>query len=188
MTYSYRNAFFTGRDGKPTLPVSTARAGNVIGGGDFAKDRIIPDCVRAALQNKPIIVRNPHSTRPYQHVLEPLFAYLMIARRQMEDSSLAGCYNVGPDDEGCYETGALVDLFVRTWGGGLQRIDQPDGSAHEANFLKLDCTKLKTAFGWRPRWTLQTAVEKTVEWTRCWENGCDLNTCMQKQIAEYLQS
>ncbi|MFH1512024.1 MAG: CDP-glucose 4,6-dehydratase, partial [Bacillota bacterium] len=169
VTYSYKNAYFAGGNGRPILPVSTARAGNVIGGGDFAKDRILPDCVRAAVEGKPIAVRNPRSTRPYQHVLEPLFAYLMIARRQYENPALAGAYNVGPDDEGCYETGALVDLFIRVWGGGLKRVISGDGGAHEANYLKLDCTKLKSAFGWQPRWALQTAVEKTVEWTKVWQ-------------------
>ena len=189
VTYSYVHAFFTAKGATPGLPVSTARAGNVIGGGDFAKDRIIPDCVRAAMQNRPIVVRNPYSTRPYQHVLEPLFAYLMIAQRQMENPALAGNYNVGPDDEGCFATGALVDLFTAAWGGGAQRLDQPDANAvHEANFLKLDCTKLKTTFGWQPRWTLQKAVEKTVEWTRAWENGGDLSLCMEKQIREYLRA
>ncbi len=186
VTYSYRNAYFCGTDGKPGLPVSTARAGNVIGGGDFARDRIIPDCVHAALEHTPIIVRNPHSTRPYQHVLEPLFAYLMIAQQQIENPARAGNYNVGPDDEGCYETGALVDLFIAAWGGGLERVGRPDGGPHEAHFLKLDCTKLKSTFGWQPRWTLKTAVEKTVEWTKVWQSGGDVNACMAEQIAAYL--
>lgn len=188
VTYSYRHSFFEGRDGVPSLPVSTARAGNVIGGGDFAKDRIIPDCVRAAIDKKPIIVRNPHSTRPYQHVLEPLFAYLMIAQRQYENPVLAGNYNVGPDDEGCFATGALVDLFIGVWGEGLRRVDQPDGGMHEANYLKLDCSRLKTVFGWQPRWRLPTAVEKTVEWTKCWQSGGDVNACMAEQIADFLGS
>lgn len=186
VTYSYANAYFSGARGGRKLPVSTARAGNVIGGGDFAKDRIVPDCVRAAVAGKPILLRNPYSTRPYQHVLEPLFAYLLIARRQYENPALAGNYNVGPDDEGCYETGALADLFVQAWGEGVTRVDQPDpGAVHEANFLKLDCTKLKTTFGWRPRWTLPTAVEKTVEWTKVWQKGGDVRACMEQQIAEY---
>ena len=188
VTYSYRNAFFAGHNGSRALPVSTARAGNVIGGGDFAKDRIIPDCVRAAVGHTPIIIRNPYSTRPYQHVLEPLFAYLMIARRQMEDPSLSGSYNVGPDDGDCYATGALTDLFIKAWGGDVRRIDQTDPNAvHEANFLKLDCTKLKTTFGWQPRWDLPTAVAKTVEWTKVWQAGGDISACMAEQISAYVQ-
>lgn len=109
VTCAYKNSFFANGD----TAVSTARAGNVIGGGDFANDRIIPDCIRAVLRGENIIVRNPFSTRPYQHVLEPLYVYLMIAAMQYEDSNYAGCYNVGPDDQDCFQTGALVDLFVK---------------------------------------------------------------------------
>lgn len=189
VTYSYKNAYFAGGNGKLVLPVSTLRAGNVIGGGDFAKDRILPDCVRAAITGKPIAVRNPHSTRPYQHVLEPLNAYLTVAQKQYENPALAGAYNVGPDDEGCFETGALVDLFVSAWGEGLARVDLTNPNAvHEANFLKLDCTKLKQTFGWQPRWTLPTAVEKTVEWTKVWLSGGDVRACMERQMAEYRQA
>ena len=117
VTHSYKRSFFTDKDGKAIIPISTARAGNVIGGGDFANDRIIPDCIRAATKHEDIIVRNPFSTRPYQHVLEPLYAYLLIAKKQYEDSSYAAYYNVGPDDVDCFQTGALVDLFVNTWSG-----------------------------------------------------------------------
>ena len=182
VTHSYKKSFFS--DG--SVAISTARAGNVIGGGDFANDRIIPGCVRAASQGKDIIVRNPYSTRPYQHVLEPLYAYLMIAARQYEDVSLSGWYNVGPDDCDCFETGNLVDLFVSKWGGGLKWINRSDGGPHEANFLKLNCQKLKDTFGWSPRWNLDTAVEKTVEWSKCWINGGDVNAIMNKQIDEFL--
>ena len=111
VTHSYKNSFFA--DGR--VAISTARAGNVIGGGDFSNDRIIPDCVRAAMEKKDIIVRNPYSTRPYQHVLEPLAAYMMIAEYQYKDAGYSGYYNVGPDDRDCFQTGALVDLFVRKW-------------------------------------------------------------------------
>lgn len=182
VTHSYKNSFFT--DGR--VAVSTARAGNVIGGGDFANDRIIPDCVRAAIKNEDIIVRNPFSTRPYQHVLEPLFAYLMIAAKQYEDIKFADYYNVGPDDMDCFQTGALVDLFVEKWGDGLTWINKYDGGPHEANFLKLDCSKLKATFGWKPRWNLDTAIEKVVEWSKCWIQGKDITTCMDKQIEEFM--
>ncbi len=182
VTHSYQKSFFS--NGKTAI--STARAGNVIGGGDFANDRIIPDCVRAAAQNQDIVVRNPFSTRPYQHVLEPLYAYLMIAAKQYEDRSFAGWYNVGPDETDCFQTGALVDLFVRHWGSGLRWINACDGGPHEANFLKLDCSKLKSVFGWRPHWNLDTAVAKTVEWSKCWLNGEDIRVCMDQQIHEFL--
>lgn len=184
VTHSYKNSFFT--DGR--VAVSTARAGNVIGGGDFANDRIIPDCVRAAVKGEDIIVRNPFSTRPYQHVLEPVYAYLMIASKQYEDSKYQSWYNVGPDDRDCLQTGALVDLFVKRWGGGLKWIDKYDGGPHEANFLKLDCSKLKTTFGWKPHWNLETAIEKVVEWSKAWITGDDVRPVMDEQIKEFLSA
>ena len=182
VTHSYKNSFFA--DG--SVAISTARAGNVIGGGDFANDRIIPDCVRAALNHEDIVVRNPFSTRPYQHVLEPLYAYLMIAAKQYEDGKYAGYYNVGPDDVDCFKTGALVDLFVSKWGENLKWINRYDGGPHEANFLKLDCSKLKATFGWQPRWNLDIAIEKVVEWSKCWINKQDVGACMDMQIEEFL--
>lgn len=182
VTHAYKRSFF--QDGR--VAISTARAGNVIGGGDFANDRIIPDCVRAAQRGEDIVVRNPYSTRPYQHVLEPLCAYLMIAAGQYENAGLAGYYNVGPDDVDCFETGALVDLFIRKWGEGMKWIDRYDGGPHEANFLKLDCARLKSTFGWRPRWNLDTAIGMVVEWSKCWLGGGDVRACMDSQIARFL--
>ncbi len=181
VTHSYKASFLDGK-----TAVSTARAGNVIGGGDFAHDRIIPDCVRAAIKGEDIIVRNPFSTRPYQHVLEPVYAYLMIAAKQYEDPGYASWYNVGPDDRDCFQTGALVDLFVRYWGGGLKWINQYDGGPHEANFLKLDCSRLKSRMGWKPRWNLEEAVEKVVEWSKAWIAGEDVRGVMDRQIREFL--
>ena len=187
VTHSYKNSFFTGKDGQALLPISTARAGNVIGGGDFANDRIIPDCVRAAMKREDIVVRNPYSTRPYQHVLEPLYAYLMIAQKQYEDSKYAGYYNVGPDEVDCFQTGALVDLFVKCWDDNMKWVNKYDGGPHEANFLKLDCSKLKVTFGWNPYWNLEKAIEKTVEWSKCWMNGQDVRACMDSQIKEFFE-
>lgn len=183
VTASYKNAFFS--DGR--VAVSTARAGNVIGGGDFAADRIIPDCVRAALAGKEIVIRNPHSVRPYQHVLEPLFAYLMIAARQYEDGRFAGCYNVGPDEGDCYTTGALARLFTDTYGGASRTVIRPDGGPHEATFLKLDCSRLKKVFGWHPVWNLPRAVSRVVDFTRAYEKG-DVTGEMDKEIADFLSS
>lgn len=136
VTHSYKRSFFTDKDGNSIVPISTARAGNVIGGGDFANDRIIPDCIRAAANHEDIVVRNPFSTRPYQHVLEPLYVYLVIAMKQYQDSKYAGYYNVGPDDVDCFQTGAIVDLFVSKWGDGLKWINKYDGGPHEANFFE----------------------------------------------------
>lgn len=182
VTYSYKNSFFT----DDRVAVSTARAGNVIGGGDFANDRIIPDCVRAAKEKKDIIIRNPFSTRPYQHVLEPVTAYLMIVKEQYENHELQGCYNVGPDESDCVTTGDIVDMFVNKWGGGLKWINEYDGGPHEANFLKLDCSKLKKTFGWKTTWSVSEAVDKTVEWTRAWLASENVAGVMDRQIQEFL--
>ncbi len=184
VTHSYKNSFFA--DGKTAI--STARAGNVIGGGDFARDRIIPDCIRAAGKGEAIVVRNPHSTRPYQHVLEPVMAYLMIAQKQYEDDTMAGYYNVGPDDCDCVTTGDLVDLFCDVWGQGMAWENRWDGGPHEANFLKLDCSKIKATLGWNPRWHIREAIEKTVEWTKVWMQGGDILNEMDRQIKEYLEA
>lgn len=185
VTHSYKNSFFA--DGR--VAISTARAGNVIGGGDFANDRIIPDCVRALENNQEITVRNPYSTRPYQHVLEPLFAYLMIAKAQYEDISVADYYNVGPDECDCVTTGELVDMFVKYCDGKISRTDKSEENAvHEANFLKLDCSKLKAVFGWKPHWHVTDAVEKTVEWSQVWLANGDIRKCMDEQIENFLNS
>ena len=137
------------------------------------------------MNKQKIIVRNPFSIRPYQHVLEPLYAYLLIAAKQYEDGSYAGWYNVGPDESDCYQTGDLVDCFIKYWGSDASWEQQGDGGPHEANFLKLDCAKLKARFGWRPRWNLEKAIEKTVEWTKIWLAGNDVLECMDKQIFEF---
>lgn len=187
VTQCYRNSFFTKEDGFVLFPVSTARAGNVIGGGDFARDRIIPDCIRAAAERREIIVRNPYSVRPYQHVLEPLLVYLMIAAKQYENSEYAGCYNVGPEDIDCYKTGDLVSLFVSKWGDGAAWKEQLENGPHEANYLKLDCSKLKKTFGWKPHWNIDKAVEMVVEWSKCWLNGGDVRACMDMQIGDFLK-
>lgn len=186
VTDSYRNSFFGDRE----TAISTARAGNVIGGGDFAPDRIVPDCVRAALEDREIIVRNPHSVRPYQHVLEPVAVYLMIAARQYEDRRLSGSYNVGPDDTDCRTTGELTTLFCEIWnrmtGAQLAWKNEYDGGPHEANFLKLDCSKLKSRFGWRPVWNTETAMEKIVDWTVHYKEGQDIGQKMEEQISSFL--
>lgn len=182
VTHSYINSFFNAMD----VAVSTARAGNVIGGGDFANDRIIPDCIRAALNNEPIIVRSPYSTRPYQHVLEPLTAYLMIAQKQYEDAKYAGFYNVGPDDCDCVTTGELVNLFCKYWGENLTWVNKSDRGPHEANFLKLDCSKLKNTFGWLPVWNVAHAVKNTVEWSKAYMTGENISSCMNIQIDKFM--
>lgn len=187
ITSSYRNSFFS--DGKAA--VSTVRAGNVIGGGDFANDRIIPDCIRAVSRGEDIVVRNPYSVRPYQHVLEPVAVYLMIAQAQYENSALAGSYNVGPDDSDCWTTGDLVTLFCDKWnkaaGTHVVWKNVHDGGPHEANFLKLDCAKLKKTFSWKPCWNVNKAMDKIVEWTESYMRAGDVSACMEGQIKEFLR-
>lgn len=182
-TSSYRSSFLEARG----VAVSTARAGNVIGGGDFAADRIIPDCIRAVKAGRPIQVRNPFSVRPYQHVLEPLSAYLLIARRQYEDAKFAGSYNVGPDSRECLTTGELVNLFCGCWGGGARWEHVGDAGPHEDSVLRLDCSKIQNDLGWAPRWRTDQAVEETVAWTKAWLDGQDVLAVMERQIKKFFQ-
>lgn len=187
VTGCYKNSFFS--SGGPAI--STARAGNVIGGGDFAKDRIVPDCVRAAVKGEDIVVRNPYSTRPYQHVLESVMVYLMIAGKQYEDAAFSGSYNVGPDETDCLTTGELVTRFCEKWNKStdseISWKNQYDGGPHEANFLKLDCSRLKSRFEWKPVWNIDTALDKTVEWFTAWKNHADMTECMDRQIVDFMK-
>lgn len=185
VTASYQRSFFD----QTGTAISTCRAGNVIGGGDFAKDRIIPDCVRAMEAGKKIIVRNPYSTRPYQHVLEPVCAYLELARLQHENKeAYAGNYNIGPDDCDCVTTGELVDLFCKYWGPDAKWEDVSEENApHEAGFLKLDCSRVKRVLGWKPKWHIDDAVRNSVEWSKVYLAGGDISAEMDRQIQEYLQ-
>lgn len=183
VTSSYKKSFFADKD----IAVSTCRAGNVIGGGDFAKDRIIPDCVRAMENKTEIVVRNPYSTRPYQHVLEPVCTYLMLAQKQYEDKSFAGEYNVGPDDRDCVNTGTLVDLFCKCWGEEAKWKNISEKNApHEANFLKLDCSKIKSKLNWQPRWHIEEAIQMVVEWSKVYLKQKDINDVMLKQINSFI--
>jgi len=181
VTYSYRNSFFSDKDAPA---ISTARSGNVIGGGDYSDGRIIPDCVRAVVSGKDIIVRNPCSVRPYQHVLDCLSGYLLLAEKQYNDKSLENAYNFGPDDESCVSTGALTELFCKAWGSGAAWREQGDDGPHEANFLKLDCSKAKAVLGWNPKWDIKTAVEKTVEFAKIKMDEEKIE-CINRQINEY---
>lgn len=183
VTSSYSKSFFNDRD----IKISTCRAGNVIGGGDFAQDRIIPDCIRAVSEMKDIIVRNPYSTRPYQHVLEPVCAYLYVAMLQYNNADIQGSYNVGPDDIDCISTGRLVSLFCDAWGQGASWKNVSELNApHEANFLKLDCSKIKSKINWKPKWNIEETIIKTVEWTKAYLNNESIDEIMKKQINEYL--
>jgi CDP-glucose 4,6-dehydratase len=183
VTFSYRNSFFSSENASA---ISTARSGNVIGGGDYAEDRILPDCIRAVGEKKEIIVRNPHSVRPYQHVLECLSGYLLLAEKQYENKVIEGAYNFGPDEESCVATGELANLFCAAWGAGAVWRIQGDSGPHEANFLKLDCSKSKAVLGWKPRWSIKTAVEKTAEFARVGTDN-ERQACINRQICEYFE-
>ena len=184
VTSCYNNSFFENK-----VAVSSARAGNVIGGGDFSDNRIIPDCIRAALSGKIMILRNPNSTRPYQHVLEPLFAYLLIAAKQYEDDQYAGSYNIGPYESSDVNNEVLVNIFKDNWGSGfLYSITEKSDTNHEANYLKLDSSKMKSVFGWKPVLSIEDAVCKTIEWTKAWYYNGNCLEIMDKQISSYLDT
>lgn len=185
VTYSYRNSFFAEAE---STAVSTARSGNVIGGGDYATDRIIPDCIRAVESGKEIILRNPHSTRPYQHVLECLRGYLALAKAQYDDRKYIGSYNFGPDDESCVTTGELATLFCEYWGKDAKWKNVSEANApHEANFLKLDCSKSKTVLNWFPKWGIRDAMKKIVEWEKSVQDGISPDSITDRQIKEYFE-
>ena len=186
VTESYKNCFLAGK-----TAISTARAGNVVGGGDFAKDRILPDCLRAVLAGRDIAVRNPHSVRPYQHVLDPVFAYLLIAKEQYLDGSLAGNYNIGPASESCLSTGELTEGFCRLWrkASGKEirwKAGSETGASHEAGCLKLDCAKMKAVFGWEPVWGKEEMLEKTVEWMYAYACNKDVAEVMSRQMRKHM--
>lgn len=185
VTSSYVNSFCHAKH----IAVSTARSGNVIGGGDFAANRIIPDCAKAAAAKKLINIRNPVSARPYQFVLDTLTAYLLIAEKQYSDLSLAGAYNIGPDSAA--NNGELAAIFCNAWGDGAAwehaRAEQP----YEARLLSLNCGKIKTALGWRPRYGIAEAVRLSAQWYRAFYDSVDTNAVsdaiavMIRQIEEY---
>lgn len=171
------------------IALSTLRAGNVIGGGDFAVDRIIPDCVRCAVLKQPICVRNPDSIRPYQHVLEPLLVYLKIAQLQFVTPKFASTYNVGPNENDYITTGQLAQLFCDNWGEGLIWQHHEDmHKVHESKILRLDCSKLKSQLQWHPCWNVQEAVKHSVSWYKVWQNKGDLSQEMDRQIALYFNA
>lgn len=186
VTSSYKECFLNEAD----IAVSTVRAGNVIGGGDFAADRIMPDCVRAVENGNNIVVRNPYSVRPYEHVLEPIAVYLMLASKQYKDLKYAGSYNVGPEEADCLTTGKLVDLFCKSWkaetGFEPKWIDKYDGGPYEAGYLKLDCSKLKNTFNWKATWNIEKAMEMLVEWYHVYLSHGAINECMTRQINNFL--
>ena len=180
-THSYYKCFLKGLG----VAVSTARAGNVIGGGDFSKDRIIPDAARAYISNSELIIRNPDSTRPYQHVLEPLSCYLLIAKEQYLNHSICGAYNIGPDSCDFSTTKNLVVLFSEYFNGDFKYRIENDGGPHEAAFLSLDNSKMKHTFNWKPNTHIKDAVFMSARWYEAFKKGDDLIAITENQIKEF---
>ena len=190
VTAAYRQSFFnTSTPQHPSVAIATARAGNVIGGGDWAADRLIPDCLSALLQGESIRIRNPHAIRPWQHVLEPLSGYLTLARSLYEGGTrYAAGWNFGPGDDDAQPVEWIVQKMCAKWGNGATyKIDDAE-HPHEAHYLKLDCSKAKAELGWQPRWNLETSLDKIMSWTRAYQDGNDLQQVCREQIAEYSQS
>ena len=181
VTHSYKRSFLD----EAGFALSTARAGNVVGGGDFAHNRIVPDCFRAAKTKEALIIRNPSSIRPYQHVLEPLAIYLEILKAQQEDKSKASSYNVGPDEEDCVTTESLVKLFAKYWRDGFTYEIKKDKGPHEANLLKLNCDKLKRVFDWKPKYNIEKTVKETVNWYKAYSEGENMLEVTDRQIQEF---
>lgn len=184
VTQSYWTSFFKGQPNKGYI--ATARAGNVIGGGDFAADRILPDCIRFARRGQPIALRNSHSIRPWQHVLEPLAGYLMLAQKLAgRDSVCCGAFNFGPDDAGDVTTGALADMFCRAWGETATWINVGNANApHETNYLRLNNAKAKQMLGWLPKLSVDQAVQLTIAWEKASGDKWDIT---QGQLEAYFK-
>ena len=189
VTAAYRNSFFNpGEYQTHGMAVATARAGNVIGGGDWAADRLVPDAVRAVLGGERIAIRNPHAVRPWQHVLEPLSGYLLLAQMLYEEGArFAGAWNFGPHEDDARPVEWIVQRFCAKWGDDASYERDPGEHPHEAHYLKLDCSKAKGELGWRPRWGLEQAIDSIVEWTRAFRDGRDLRETCLRQLEEYVR-
>jgi CDP-glucose 4,6-dehydratase len=185
VTSAYRRSFF---NTDSTAALASARAGNVIGGGDWADDRLVPDILRAFEKSESVVIRNPLSTRPWQHVLEPLSAYLMLAENlYKEGQSFAEGWNFGPKDEDCRSVQWILENMISVWGEGASWELDEKSNPHEANFLKLDCSKAKNRLKWEPRWTLQETLKMIVNWHRKFIDGADVEIECLKEINQYNQ-
>jgi len=188
VTSSYRSSFFNPADyDTHGVAVASARAGNVIGGGDWAENRLIPDCINSLVNNEPIQIRNPHAIRPWQHVLEPLGGYLLLAEKLYNHGpKYAEAWNFGPNDEDAKPVEWIVQKMIEQWDGyATYRVDEGD-HLHEAGYLKLDCSKAKMELGWQPRWSLETAIEKIMEWSKSYQQTKSIRETCQNQLKEYL--
>jgi len=187
VTAAYRNSFFNPGDyANYGVAIASARAGNVIGGGDWAMDRLIPDCIRALLKGEKIVIRNANAVRPWQHVLEPLSGYLLLAKKLYDDGPrYAEGWNFGPDDRDAKPVECIVDTMCKKWGQNASYETDKGEHPHEARYLKLDCSKAKTELGWYPRWNLEMAIDSIIDWTRAYKENKDLRQSCFKQIKEY---
>ena len=187
---SYRASFFTGPDAHPAQ-IATARAGNVIGGGDWATDRLVPDCLRSFAAGQPVFLRSPDAVRPWQHVLEPLAGYLQLAQHLLssEGEQFARAWNFGPDDQAEATVMTVARSLARLWGGGaLVESSTACGHPHEAGLLHLDSSAARETLSWRPRWSLEQALEQTVAWQRAMLRGDDMAAVSRNQLHAYRES
>jgi CDP-glucose 4,6-dehydratase len=183
VTSAYRRSFFSTED---TASLASARAGNVIGGGDWAEDRLIPDILRAFEKSKPVVIRNPLSTRPWQHVLEPLSGYLVLAQELfLNGDEFAEGWNFGPKDEDCKPVSWILDQMVNSWGNGASWELDKNNNPHEAGFLKLDCSKASNRLKWNPKWNLQLTLKSIVDWHQLYTIGGDIKKQCLKEINTY---
>lgn len=186
-TSAYIRSFFTPKqDGKVKPSIASARAGNVVGGGDWSKDRLVPDIMAAISNGSAVIIRSPHSIRPWQHVLEPLRGYLTLAEKLYTiGHGYSGAWNFGPDDQDATPVSRIVDALTQNWGEGARWVLDSNEHPHEATYLKLDCSKAKQLLGWYPVVKLPTALDWIVEWHRCYINGDDMHRRTLDQINRY---
>jgi CDP-glucose 4,6-dehydratase len=184
---AYRSSYFSVHaPGKPRVALATARAGNVIGGGDWSEDRLIPDLVRGFQSQTPVRIRRPAAIRPWQHVLEPVRGYLMLGERLLAgDPAIASAFNFGPDGQEAWPVGRIADHLVSAWGSGASWIRDADPGAHEAGVLRLDSSKAAQELGWHPQLDLKTALDWTVQWYRNWQAGRDMYAETLAQIEQY---
>lgn len=189
VTSSYRNSFFHPKDyDKHGVAIASARAGNVIGGGDWAADRLIPDFIRAISQNREVVIRSPYAIRPWQHVLEPLTGYLTLAAKlYTEGAKYDGGWNFGPDDKDARNVKWITQRICELWGNGASYEVDTNPQPHEANYLKLDCSKAKAELGWESRWNIDKALESIVAWNKVYLTGQDVRKITEKQIEEFYQ-
>jgi len=185
---SYRSSFFG--NGRHPARIASARAGNVVGGGDWAADRLVPDCMRAFAAGEPARLRHPDAVRPWQHVLEPLSGYLVLAAQLLDDGGerFARAWNFGPDASDDASVGEVAQRVASLWGNGVQVERAPSTDWHEAGLLRLDSTQARTELGWAPRWSLQQALEQTVAWQQAWLRGDVMQGVCRGQIATYVQA